>query len=63
MRRYTLRVFLAMAGYFATLAAAVLLVRDGALTGPLAWLLAFLPGVFVAGAFWAYGRLLIAENA
>lgn len=62
MPRYTRRVFIAMAGYLVALAVAVPLVRHGSLTGPLAWLLAVLPGLFVAGAFWAYGRLLVEEK-
>lgn len=62
MRRYTVRVFIAMAGYLVALAVAVPLLRHGSLTGPLAWLLALLPGLFVAGAFWAYGRLLVEEQ-
>lgn len=62
MRRYTRRVFIAMAGYLLALAAAVPLLRYGALNGPLAWLLAVLPGLFVVGAFWAYGRLLVEEQ-
>ena len=62
MRRYVVRTFIATAGYLLTLAAAVALVRDGPLTGPLAWLLAVLPGLCVMGMLWAYARLLLEEK-
>ena len=61
-RRYTFRVFVSMLGYLVTLSAAVWLVRDGDLTGPLAWVLAVLPGLCVVGVFWAFARLLIEEK-
>ncbi|MDB5693712.1 MAG: hypothetical protein JWO81_2775 [Alphaproteobacteria bacterium] len=61
-RRYVLRVAIATAAYLITLAAAVRLVGRGEVTGPLAWLLALLPGLSVAGFFWAIGRLLIEEK-
>jgi hypothetical protein len=62
MRRYLLRLLVAMTGYTITLGMAVALVRDGNLSGPLAWLLALLPGLCVVGVFWAYARLLIEEK-
>jgi len=62
MRRYVVRTFVAITGYLLTLAAAVRLVRDGSLTGPLAWLLALFPGLCVIGLFWAYARLLLEEQ-
>ena len=61
-RRYVVRVAVSMAAYLITLALAIRLVRDGTLVGPLAWTLAFLPGLSVAGVFWAVGRLLIEET-
>lgn len=61
MRRYTVRLAIAMTAYLITLAAAVILVRDGDVTGPLAWGLAILPGLSVASVFWVYGRLLVEE--
>lgn len=61
-RRYVMRVFVAMAGYVATLFLAEMLIDDGGLTGPLAWLVALLPGLCVASVFWAIGRLLIEET-
>jgi hypothetical protein len=58
-RRYAWRVAIAMTGYVVTLFAAEILIEDRGLTGPLAWLLALLPGLCVAAVFWALGRLLI----
>ncbi len=60
-RRYTLRLAAGMAGYLVTLSLAVTFLRHGNITGPLAWLLALLPGLCVASVFWAFGRLLVEE--
>ena len=60
MRRYILRLAVATAAYLVTLAIAVRFV--GVVDGPLAYLLALLPGVSVAGMFWAIGRLLEEEQ-
>jgi hypothetical protein len=60
-RRYVLRVAVAMAAYLVTLALAVRFVGS-VVTGPLAYLLALLPGLSVAGVFWAVARLLIEEQ-
>ena len=62
MRRYLLRLFVAMTFYLVTLAIAVRFVGDGSITGPLAYVLGILPGLSVAGIFWAIGRLLIEEQ-
>ena len=61
-RRYVLRIFVSMASYTLTLLVAIRLVRDGGMTGPAAWMLALLPGLSVAGVFWAVGRLLVEEQ-
>ena len=61
-RKYVKRVMIAMVGYVATLFLAEYLIDDGGLTGPLAWLVALLPGLCVASVFWAIGRLLIEET-
>ena len=61
-RRYVSRVFVAMVGYVATVLLAEILIDDRGLTGPLAWLVALLPGLCVASVFWAIGRLLIEET-
>jgi hypothetical protein len=60
MRRYILRLAVATTAYLVTLAIAVRFV--GVVEGPLAYLLALLPGVSVAGMFWAIGRLMIEEQ-
>lgn len=61
-RRYVLRVAIAMAAYLVTLSAALRFVGGGAVTGPPAYLLGMLPGLSVAGVFWAVGRLLVEEK-
>lgn len=61
-RRYVVRIFIAMVCYMVTLMLAIRLVRDGHLGGPLAWILALLPGLSVAGVFWAIGRLMVEEK-
>ena len=61
-RRYVRRLFVAMVGYVATLFLAEHLIDDRGLGGPLAWLVALLPGLCVASVFWAIGRLLIEER-
>ena len=61
-RHYVRRVLIAMLGYVATLFLAEYLIDQHGLTGPLAWLVALLPGLCVASVFWAIGRLLIEET-
>ena len=61
-RRYLARMMFAMAGYLATLFLAEYLIDDRGLNGPLAWIIALLPGLCVAGVFWAIGRLLVEEQ-
>jgi hypothetical protein len=61
-RRYILRIGLASIAYVVTLVAALLLIRDGGMTGPPAYLLGILPGLSVAAMFWAIGRLLVEEQ-
>jgi hypothetical protein len=61
-RRYVLRVAVVTAAYLVTLFVAVRFIRHGGVAGPVAWLLALLPGASVAGFFWAIGRLLIEEK-
>jgi uncharacterized BrkB/YihY/UPF0761 family membrane protein len=53
---------IAMGGYLATLFLAEYLIDDGGLGGPLAWVVALLPGLCVAAVFWAIGRLLVEEQ-
>lgn len=61
-RRYVRRVLVAMAFYLVTLAIALRLIRHGGVAGPLAYLLALLPGLSVIGVFWAVGRLLVEQT-
>ncbi|MGA9581928.1 MAG: hypothetical protein WBR13_08180 [Allosphingosinicella sp.] len=61
-RRYVWRIAGATGAYLGTLAAALHLVGDGRVTGPLAYVLALLPALSVAGMFWAMGRLLVEEQ-
>ena len=62
MRRYLIRLAISMIAYIITLSLALRFVGSGAVTGPAAYLLALLPGISVAGVFWAIGRLLIEER-
>jgi hypothetical protein len=52
----------AMSGYLLTFVAAEILIDKRHLAGPLAYVLAILPGLSVAAIFWALGRLLIEEK-
>jgi hypothetical protein len=61
-KRYLLRLAAAMTAYVVTLAVALRFVGSGSVTGPLAYVLAVLPGLSVAGVFWAVGRLLVEER-
>jgi hypothetical protein len=61
-RRYTWRVGAAMLGYLITLFAAEILIDDRGLSGPLAWIVALLPGLCVAAVFWAIAQLLVEEK-
>ena len=61
-RRYVRRIGVATLAYLITLFLAVRLVGHQHLGGPLAYVLAVLPGLSVAGMFWAIGRLLIEEQ-
>lgn len=61
-RRYVWRVAAAMSGYFVTLLLAKILIDKHGLTGVLAYGAALLPGLCVAGVFWALARLLVEEE-
>ncbi len=62
MRRYLLRLGAAMGAYIVTLSAALRLVGNHIVTGPLAYLLALLPGLSIVAVFWAIGRLMVEEK-
>jgi hypothetical protein len=51
-----------MVAYIATLFLAVTYVKHGQVAGPLAYILAILPGLSVAGVFWALARLIVEEE-
>ena len=61
-RRYLVRLGIAMTAYIATLFLAVTYVKNGQVSGPLAYVLAVLPGLSVAGVFWAIARLIVEEE-
>src|SRR5690606_32989156 len=58
-RRYLLRVAVAMAIYLASLFAAEYLIGNVGVTGPLAFALALIPGLAVAGLFYAIGMFIV----
>lgn len=61
-RRYLIRMAVLMDCYILFLFLALRLVPTHRVTGALAWVLGALPGVAVAGIFWALGRLMIEET-
>jgi hypothetical protein len=60
VRRYVVRLACATGAYLVTLWLALRFVDSA--SGPLAYLLAALPGISVAAMFWAIGRLMIEEQ-
>ena len=62
VRRYLLRLAVAMAIYIGSLFAAEILIEDGGLSGPPAYALAALPGVAFAAVPWIFTRLIIEER-
>lgn len=61
-RRYLGRLAAAMSGYVATLLLAEILIDNQGATGALAYGAALLPGLCIAGVFWALARLLVEEE-
>ena len=61
-RRYVRRVAITTLAYLVTLFVAIHYVAHGIVTGPLAYVLGVLPGISVAGFFWAIGRLIVEEQ-
>ncbi|QFT76509.1 hypothetical protein [Erythrobacter sp. THAF29] len=61
-QRYLTRMALVMAFYLITLFLAENLIEDRGLTGPLAFLLALLPGLSFAGVIWIFGALIVEEK-
>ena len=60
--RYLLRMALTMAFYLITLLMAEHFIEDQGLTGPLAVLIALLPGLSFAGVIWVFGGLIVEET-
>ena len=61
-RRYVLRVAITTAAYLVTLTIAIHYVGGGIVTGAPAYVLGVLPGLSVAGFFWAIARLIVEER-
>lgn len=62
VKRYLVRICLAMAVYLGSLYAAEVLIEDGGMTGWPAYALAALPGLAFAAVFWIFTRLIIEER-
>ncbi len=60
--RYLARMAIVMAFYLLTLFLAENLIEDRGLTGPLAVIVALLPGLSFAGVIWIFGGLIVEEN-
>ena len=61
-QRYLTRMALVMAFYLLTLFLAENMIEDRGVTGPLAMLLALLPGLSFAGVIWIFGALIVEEQ-
>jgi hypothetical protein len=61
-RRYVRRIAITTLCYLVTLFVAVHYVGHGIVTGVPAYVLGVLPGLSVAGFFWAVGRLIVEEK-
>ena len=61
-QRYLARIAVVMAFYLLTLFLAENLIEDRGLTGPLAVIIALLPGLSFAGIVWIFGGLIVEEQ-
>ena len=61
-QRYLVRMAIVMAFYLITLFMAEHFIEDRGVTGPLAVLLALLPGLSFAGVVWIFGGLIVEED-
>lgn len=61
-QRYLARIAVVMAFYLLTLFLAENLIEDRGLTGPLAVIIALLPGLSFAGVIWIFGGLIVEER-
>lgn len=62
IRRYLLRIVVAMVIYLGSLWAAEVLIEDRGMDGWPAYALAALPGIAFAAVFWIFARLIIEER-
>jgi hypothetical protein len=62
VRRYMRRIAVAMAVYIVELLAANYLIARALVSGPLAWTVAVLPGLAIAGVFYSVGMLIIEQT-
>jgi hypothetical protein len=62
VRRYMRRIAVAMAVYIVGLLAANYLIAHALVSGPLAWTVAVLPGLAIAGVFYSVGMLIIEQT-
>lgn len=61
-RRYMARITVAMAVYIVGLFGANYLIDNDLVSGPLAWAAALVPGLAVAGVFYAVGMLILEQK-
>jgi hypothetical protein len=61
-RRYMVRITVAMTVYVASLIAANHLIENALVAGPLAWAVAVLPGLAIAGTFYAVGMFILEQK-
>ena len=61
-RRFLLRLGASTAVAALSLAAARYLIGSNVVSGPLVWLVAFVPGLAMLGVFYAYGMLLVEQR-
>ncbi len=62
IRRYMGRIAVAMTVYLIGLFAANYLIDNDLVSGPLAWAVALVPGLAIAGVFYSVGMLIIEQN-
>ena len=61
-RRYLRRFGISFAAVFTTVLAARYLIGNELVVGPLAWVLALLPGLAMVGTFYAFGMLIVEQK-
>ena len=61
-RRYAIRITVTMTVYVVSLLAATYLIERAGVAGPLAWGLALLPGLAIAGMFYSVGMFMLEQK-